>query len=378
MKDPCKKVVACVDFSESSHRVIEQAIRVAQQDEASLRLLHVFSAPWKGVNYVRQPSLEDEQHHSDALKERVQVALEPFESEMRTLHVETDVGENARESDGIVQFIVDFETDLVVVGTRGRVGAQAAVVFGKNAVGIASAGMTLLVLVVSEITPKTLGAVHAKSLALPAAMTIRLMIIVCLPVIVLLERVNRVIAYRRHEERINRAELLATIRLGRASGALGRREYQIASNLVALSTIRLSEVLTPRTVVFSLDGELTVRQVLAEYDPIRFSRIPVYGIDPEYVTGYVSRFAIRVAHSANEGTSLLKELAKPITILPELAAVGIAMEAFNKDKQHIALVVDEYGGMSGIVTLEDLPESLLGVEIVDETDTVADMRELAW
>ncbi|MFQ5592475.1 MAG: CNNM domain-containing protein, partial [Phycisphaerae bacterium] len=137
--------------------------------------------------------------------------------------------------------ILTLNTIAHTVGAVG-VGAQAAVVFGNKAVGVASAIMTLLVLVVSEIIPKTLGAVHAKSLALPAAMTIRLMIIVCLPLIVLLEWVNRVIAYQRHEERLSRAELLATIRLGQASGAIGRREYQIASNLIALSTIRLREV----------------------------------------------------------------------------------------------------------------------------------------
>ena len=122
---PFQNVVVCVDFSESSHRVIEQAIRVAQQDGASLHLLHVFSPPWKRANYVPQPSPEDEQHHSDSLRERMQVALQPFESEIRELQVETKVAENARESDGIVKFIGDSAADLVVVGTRGRTGIRA-------------------------------------------------------------------------------------------------------------------------------------------------------------------------------------------------------------------------------------------------------------
>ena len=122
---PFKKVVACVDFSESSHRVVEQAIRVAQQDGALLHLLHVCSAPWKEASYVPRPSLEDEQHHSDSLSERMQIALEPFESEIHALQVETNVVENVRESDGIVQFIRDSAADLVVVGTRGRTGIRA-------------------------------------------------------------------------------------------------------------------------------------------------------------------------------------------------------------------------------------------------------------
>lgn len=121
-----KNVVVCVDFSESSHRVIEQAIRIAQQDGASLRLLHVFSPPWGGANdYVPQPSSEDEQLYADSLKERMQIAIAPFESEVRALQVETSVVANARESDGIVQFIKNTSADLVVVGTRGRTGMRA-------------------------------------------------------------------------------------------------------------------------------------------------------------------------------------------------------------------------------------------------------------
>ncbi len=123
--EPFQNMVVCVDFSESSHRVIEQAIRVAQQDGASLHLLHVFSPPWKGANYVPKPSPENEQQHSESLSERMQVALEPFESEIHALQVETNVVENARESDGIVQFIGDSAADLVVVGTRGRTGMRA-------------------------------------------------------------------------------------------------------------------------------------------------------------------------------------------------------------------------------------------------------------
>jgi len=122
---------------------------------------------------------------------------------------------------------------------------------------------------------------------------------------------------------------------------------------------------------------LTVQQVLAEHDPIRFARIPVYAADPERVTGYVPRFAIHAAHLANEDHKPLKELAEPMPILPELATVGDALDALISNRQHIALVVDEYGGMAGIATLEDMLETLLGEEIVDETDTVADMQELA-
>lgn len=272
--------------------------------------------------------------------------------------------------------ILTLNTIAHTVGAVG-VGAQAAVVFGSAAVGVASAVMTLLVLVVSEIIPKTMGAVYARQLAAPAALTIRLMILISLPLIVPLEWVNRLFGYRRGQERLSRAELLSTIRLGEASGALQQREFRVVKNLMALSDLRVEEVLTPRTVVFSLPREMTVDQAWREHYPLRFARIPVYSGDPEEVTGYVLRFAIHRAHAEGRGDTTLEQLSEPIMVFPEMATVARALEKMIEQKRHIALVVDEFGGMSGIVTLEDLLESLLGEEIVDETDTVADMQELA-
>ncbi len=272
--------------------------------------------------------------------------------------------------------ILTLNTVAHTVGAAG-VGAQAATVFGSAAVGIASAVMTFLILILSEIIPKTLGSVHAKKIAAPAAMAIRVISLLCLPLLIPLEWINRLIGRGDRKDRLSRAELLATIRLGYDSGAMESREYKIASNLIALSSIRLSDVLTPRTVVFSLPEEMTAGQAVEGHHPIRFARIPVYAGDAENVTGYVPRFAIHTAQAANEPDKPLKELAQPMPILPELASVGDALEMFMKQRVHIALVVDEYGGMAGIVTLEDLLESLLGEEIVDETDTVEDMQELA-
>ena len=123
--DCLENIVVGVDFSESSHRVVEQAIRVAQQDGASLVLLYVFSPPWKGADYVPRPSSENERQHSTSLSERLQVALQPFESEIGALPVEVNLVENVRESDGIIRFVEESAVDLVVVGTRGRTGIRA-------------------------------------------------------------------------------------------------------------------------------------------------------------------------------------------------------------------------------------------------------------
>jgi len=302
-------------------------------------------------------------------------------------YVESLADEGSRAGQRLLQMKKDIDRPLAAILTLNTiahtagaagVGAQAAVVWGSAAVGIASAVMTLLVLVLSEIIPKTLGANHAKALAPAAALIIRLMIWLCLPVIIPLEWINRIFSTQQNENTISRAELLATIKLGEASGAMRRREYNIASNLIALSSIRVSDILTPRTVVFSLPEDMTVREARDKHAPIRFGRIPLYSSDQrEEITGYVPRHVIHVQrHEANDARPL-KDFAKPIPVMPETAAAIDALEMLLLKKQHIAIAVDEYGGLAGIVTLEDVIETLLGEEIIDETDTVEDMRELA-
>jgi len=270
--------------------------------------------------------------------------------------------------------ILTLNTIAHTVGAAG-VGGQAAAIWGSAVVGIASAIMTLLILVVSEIIPKTLGAVHAKPLALPAAWTIRLIIILCLPIIVPLEWMNKLFGWQREGDAMSRGELLATLRMGQSSGVVDRREYRIASNLISLAHIHLEDVMTPRTVIFSLPADMTARQAIAEHYPLRFSRIPLHAdSDPDRMERYVTRYAIHHADANGESDKPLHDLAEPITVLPELASVGQAMSRLMRDRQHIALVVDEYGSIRGLITLEDLLETLLGEEIVDETDTVIDMQ----
>jgi len=272
--------------------------------------------------------------------------------------------------------ILTLNTIAHTVGAAG-VGAQAAVVFGSRALGIASGVMTLLILIVSEIIPKTLGAVHAKRLAGLTAYATRAMILLCWPIIVVLEWVNRLLGARREAQRICRTELAATLHLGHQGGALRKREYRIVANLLALSEARLSGVLTPRTVLFALPEEQTVAQVRAEHAPLRFARIPIYRETLDTVTGYVARFDIGLAAAEGEEERRLRSLARPITAFPEQVSVADALETMLEQREHIALVVDEYGGTAGIVTLEDLLEELLGHEIVDETDVAVDMQAMA-
>jgi CBS domain containing-hemolysin-like protein len=272
--------------------------------------------------------------------------------------------------------ILTLNTVAHTVGAAG-VGAEAAKTFGSAVVGIVSAVMTLLILVFSEIIPKTLGAVHARGLAGATAFLTTGMIYLCLPLILVLEQVNRLVGYQRHRDRISRVEVLATLRLGGESGALPLRERRVAMNVMALSSVRLSKILTPRTVLFALPAEMTAAEALDKHHPLLFSRIPIYEGSIEKITGYVHRFDIHTAVTKGRSGQQLKEMQQELLIVPELASIADAMDQMLDKGEHIALAVDEYGGVEGIVTLEDIMESILGQEIIDETDPVTDMQVLA-
>lgn len=272
--------------------------------------------------------------------------------------------------------ILTLNTIAHTVGAAG-VGAQSAKVFGDAWVGVVSAVMTLGILVLSEIIPKTMGAVHAVRLAGMTAWTSNAMIILCYPIILSLEKINRLIAYEGHGDRISRMEVMATIRLGREGGSLGEREHRMMSNLMSLKGIKVGEILTPRTVMFALPSKTTVSEALGGEHPILFARIPLYDETIDDASRYVTRYDLWMAMDKGEGDRAIGELSRKMHALPEQAAVSDALDQLLAAREHIALIVDEHGGVEGMITLEDVLESLLGEEIVDETDMVADMRVLA-
>lgn len=280
------------------------------------------------------------------------------------------------EIDRPLAAILTLNTVAHTVGAAG-VGAQAARIYGSNAVGIAGAVMTLLILIASEIIPKTVGAVYARPLAPITAWVTQAMIVLCFPLVWALERINRLFGGARQRASISRSELAVMLRLGHEGGSLQQREYEVASNLFALRDVPLSEILTPRTVIKALPESLTVAQALEEHGPLRFSRIPIHSGSIDQTTGYVHRYELHEALGAGRGSATLSDLGKPITVLPEKSSVARALDLMLQDHSQIALVVDEYGSIEGLLTLEDALESLLGREIVDETDPAIDMREEA-
>lgn len=271
--------------------------------------------------------------------------------------------------------ILTLNTISHTVGAAG-VGAQAAVVFG-GWVGVTSAVLTLVILVFSEIVPKTIGAQHARRLAAPTVWTVEGMIWLTYPVVVALEALGRVFKGGGAHEGPSREEVMIMAEMARTGGALNASEGRVISNMMRLREVRVEEVMTPRTVVFMLEAEQTIEDAVKAHPDMRFTRIPLMGDGPDDLKGMVLRTDVYKALAAGRGKAKLGTLKRELRAVPESATLVSAMEQMADTGAHILLVVDEYGGTSGVVTLEDALETILGREIVDETDPVEDMRRLA-
>lgn len=271
--------------------------------------------------------------------------------------------------------ILTLNTVAHTIGAAG-VGAQSYVVFGSKWVAATSVVLTVLILVISEIIPKTLGVLYAGRLAPFTAYTITGMIYLSYPLVILFQRLSRMLG-RRHDQKLSREEFALIAEIGQTEGALQENEYRVIRNLLRLRKIRVSDVMTPRTVAFMLQKDMTVRQVLDEHGTLRFARIPVYGDGPDDIVGVVLRHELSAALRDGRAETRLEEIAGPIHAVPEDAPLDVVLDEFVKRRGQLFLAVDQHGGTAGIITLEDAIETLLGKEIVDETDEVTDMRELA-
>jgi len=257
------------------------------------------------------------------------------------------------------------------------VGAQAKSVYGDEAVFYISIILTFAILFFSEIIPKTIGATYWKSLAPVSAYFIQFFIWITYPIILMtLFVTNRI---RRDDDGVSltKEELIETTLLSEDEGVLDEKESDVIENILSLDKIKIQEILTPRTVIFAIDGNRTIRDIVENEPSIfKFSRVPVYDEDIENITGMV--MAKKIFKQALEDDSVeLKKIQKDIFRINENIPVSMALDLFIKKKEHMFLVLDGYDQTEGIVTLEDCVETILGVEIVDESDSHADMREVA-
>ena len=272
--------------------------------------------------------------------------------------------------------ILTLNTIAHTVGAGGA-GAEAATYFGDAYVGVSMAVLTLLILFLSEIVPKTLGAVYWRQLAYPTAWFVQLLTWVLYPLIWLSEKLTRLITGGKPAHVLSRDEIAAMADIGEDHGQLDARESRILRNLFRFDRLRVKDIMTPRTVVFTLQQDTLVSDVVTRHADLPFSRIPIHGTSRDDVTGFVLKTDLLLAELQGRGASPVKEFARDIRAVSEEASLERVTDEMLDKRQHMLVVFDEYGSMAGVVTLEDVVETLIGIEIVDEADEIDDMRLLA-
>lgn len=271
--------------------------------------------------------------------------------------------------------ILILNTFAHTMGAAG-VGAQALQVFGQKWETVIAVLLTLAILYFSEIIPKTLGATFWRQLAIPSAFIIAWLVKLVYPLVWISTRLTRLFSGNKGQE-ITREEIIALASLGLRDGTLMSQENEYLANILKLREIRTEEVLTPRSVVHMLHQDLTVTEALDQAATRQFTRMPIFGEGIDDIKGKVMRADLFEAERDGQGSAPIKQFAKTIFRVSEKLPVQQLLDLFIKNRAHLFLVEDEFGQTAGIVTLEDAIETLLGREILDERDTVADMQALA-
>lgn len=272
--------------------------------------------------------------------------------------------------------ILSLNTVAHTVGAAG-VGAQATIVFGEAYFGIVSAVLTILILVLTEIIPKTLGANYNRELVGISAKVIKGMIFITYPLVWLSSIMTKMLAREKSELTTSREEISALASIGTQEGIFADKENKIIQNLIKLKSLKIKDVMTPRIVVVTANEEMTLEEFLKNKEFLHFSRIPIFHENRDNITGYIFRELVFEKLAEDQFNLQLKDIKRDIVQFPESMTLFNAWEEMLQKKEHISLIVDEYGGMDGITTLEDIIESLLGFEIVDEKDQVEDMQQYA-
>ena len=272
--------------------------------------------------------------------------------------------------------ILSLNTVAHTIGAAG-VGAQAVKVFGEASFGIVSAVLTILILVFTEIIPKTLGANYWRKLTRITSFTINIMIIITYPLVLMSTAITKTFSRNKNELTTSREEIAALARIGAYEGIFSEREDKIVQNILRLKNVKVSEIMTPRVVVAVADENQSLNEFLKNKDYLKFSRIPIYTENDENITGYVIRQEVFEKLAEDQHNLKLRDIKREIIKVPNTIVLFSLWEKLLESKEHIALILGEYGGVDGVVTMEDIIETLLGLEIVDEKDTYYDMQKYA-
>ena len=273
--------------------------------------------------------------------------------------------------------ILSINTVANTVGAAG-VGAQAVALFGNAYFGIVSAILTFLLLVFSEIIPKTIGSRFYRSLAMGIVLPLKCMIAIAYPFVLLSKLMTKILGSDSNEATVSREEVSAMVEMATDEGEFEVKENKVIQNIMRLETIKVEDIMTPQIVVLTAAEDLTVEEFHRDKSYLNYSRIPVYEEDNEdNITGYVLQKTVLDLLANDDFSIKLKDIRRNIVIAREGLSITTLWETLLEEKEHIALIVDEYGSFAGIVSLEDIIESILGLEIVDETDNEVDMQQYA-
>lgn len=292
----------------------------------------------------------------------------------KTVDLAKDVKQNIDKS---ISSILTLNTFANTMGAAG-VGAQAAIIFGSNWQAVIAFILTLMVLFISEIFPKTLGAIYWRKFIVPAVYIISFMVKVTYPFIFLATFITNALQKgRKNEVNFSKDEIITIVNMSEKEGVLQAKESILIKNLFKLKNIKAKDIMTPRTVVFAFDSKTTLKEALLNDNLYVYSRIPVYNESIDDIVGVVFKQTILEKRVKKKKKTLLKDIIVPVHKVPENISVSTLFDMFIRMKMHLFIVQDEYGQTSGVVTLEDALETLLGIEIVDEMDQVTDMQEFA-
>ena len=281
-----------------------------------------------------------------------------------------------QESSRPIAAILSLNTIAKTIGAAG-VGAQATAVFGSKWFGLVSVITTILILVFSEIIPKTIGTTRWKSLMGFATRVISVLIVILYPLVILVEGLTKLVTPKDQESAVSREEVSAMANVAEEEGDLEEDENAIIQNLINMDEIDAADAMTPRVVCATAPESMTMRAFYKDKKYLHHSRIPVYEKDDEYITGYILRMDALQLLAEDKFDKTLGSIKREIASFRENTPLDqIWDEMLSKDEQ-IAIIIDEYGSFQGILTLEDVIETLLGSEIVDEKDTVRDMQQFA-
>lgn len=272
--------------------------------------------------------------------------------------------------------ILSLNTIAHTVGAAG-VGSQVTQLFGNEWFGVCSAITTILILVFSEIIPKNIGTNYWKRMMGFTEVTIRVIIFCMYPFVLLAGGLSKLVSPKNQEAAVSRGEVSAIANVGEDEGVIDEDENKIIQNVIRLDNVKAYDVMTPRIVAATAPESMTLKEFYDHEEYGHFSRIPVYTETPENISGFVLRSEVLEDLAEDKFQETLGSMRRDIHLYNEEQSISEIWESMLKHKEQIAIIIDEYGTFQGILTLEDIIETIFGLEIMDESDEVTDMQQLA-